>query len=110
MVKVQFMSDLIEENGNSVKQNNMELKHKIAINSLVEVNCECSNSHGLRLFVSAHTRDCDGTPLYSLSLEKTQETIREREKDNVLNAYLKGLDDGCRIHGFDEDSLVLIKS
>lgn len=44
-----------------------EKKHAIALGSLVEIDIDYSPEHRLRLFVQAHNRDCDGTPLYSLS-------------------------------------------
>jgi hypothetical protein len=47
------------------------MEHNIPIGSIVEVNCtNCdipTTEHGLRLYVVRHDRDCDRTPLYSLS-------------------------------------------
>jgi hypothetical protein len=58
-----FLSDMIEDNGKSVKENNMEKNHNIPIGSLVEI-----KETGERLYVCMQTRDCDGTPLYALCL------------------------------------------
>jgi hypothetical protein len=57
------------ETGKTYRQENNEKKHKIPLGTLVEVDFE-SPKKGLRLFVVRHDRDCDGTPLYSLSFNK----------------------------------------
>lgn len=60
------------ETGKTYKQENLGKKHQIPIGSLVEVKYDawygaaCEKVHA-RLWVVAHTRDCDGTPLYTLS-------------------------------------------
>jgi hypothetical protein len=73
MTKLVKFSDVIEPNGKTIKENNLEKKHKIPLGTLVEVkytkqygNGACSKRHD-RLFVAKHTRDCDGTPLYTLA-------------------------------------------
>ncbi len=70
--RIMFFSDMVEENGKTVRENNMAIKHKIPIGTLVEVKYDewfgdgaCSKVHA-RLFVVEHGRDCDGTPLYGL--------------------------------------------
>lgn len=65
------VSDIVESNGKTVKQNNMAQSHTIPLGSLVEIlGSENDDDTGLRLFVVHHGRDCDGTPLYGLSLKK----------------------------------------
>jgi hypothetical protein len=76
--------NIIEKNGKTIYENNMDKKHKFPIGSLVEY------EDGMRLFVKAHTRDCDGTPLYSLG-EKSED-----RRDHW-------------IHGYNEKYLTLIK-
>ena len=74
--KFVFVGDLVEKNGKTVKQNNLERQHKIPLGSLVEVGGDDSiNTKGCRLFVVDCSRDCDGTPLYTLSFDK--EAMRE---------------------------------
>lgn len=51
------------------KDENMKIGHDIPIGALVE-----ENDSGIRMFVAAHRRDCDGTPLYSLSAYQDSET------------------------------------
>lgn len=61
------------ETGKTYKEENLELQHNIPIGTLVEVKWDegfgegaCWKVHA-RLWVVAHRRDCDGTPLYSIS-------------------------------------------
>lgn len=59
-----FFGDIVEENGKTIRENNLEREHEIAIGTLIEL------PSGERLFVCQHARDCDGTPLYGLCMEK----------------------------------------
>jgi hypothetical protein len=61
------------ETGKTYKDENLEKQHRIPIGALVEVKWDtwfgegaCWKVHA-RLWVVAHRRDCDGTPLYSIS-------------------------------------------
>lgn len=69
-------SDIVEANGKTIKQNNMDIKHQFNLGDLVEVDVTIySESNGCyvdlkgkcKLFVVLQGRDCDGTPLYCLS-------------------------------------------
>ena len=78
MKEVLFIGDIVESNGKTIRQNNLEKKHNINLGELVEVKYEewhgngaCEKIHA-RLWVVSHGRDCDGTPLYSLSAYKTE--------------------------------------
>lgn len=100
MAKFMMIHDLMEENGKTIKENNLERDHQIPIGSLVEVKYDqwygdgaCRKVHA-RLWVVDHTRDCDGTPLYTLSRWKTLNSARR------FNQF-KG--------GFTEDSLEVIE-
>jgi len=73
MANFVFVHDLIEDNGRTVRENNLAKPHTIPLGTLVEVKFDewfgdgcCWKVHA-RLFVVRHDRDCDGTPLYSLS-------------------------------------------
>ena len=72
-MKLIAIHDLIEENGQTIKENNLAQLHTIPIGMLVEARWDewfgggaCRKIHA-RLWVVHHGRDCDGTPLYSLS-------------------------------------------
>ncbi len=61
------------ETGNTYKEDNLKIVHKIPIGTLVECKFDtwhrggaCEKNH-VRLWVVRHSRDCDGTPLYSIS-------------------------------------------
>jgi hypothetical protein len=70
------ISQMIEENGRTVRENNMERIHNIPVGTLVEVKFDnwhgdgaCAKIHA-RMFVASCGRDCDGTPLYWLTHRK----------------------------------------
>lgn len=67
-----YIGDIVEENGKSIRQNKMALTHNIPLGTFVEVaydENDASASEGQRLYVQGHHRDCDGTPLYSLTTD-----------------------------------------
>lgn len=82
-----------KETGKTHRDENYEIKHQLPIGALVEI-----VDDGVRLFVASHDRDCDGTPLYSL-------TPYDAEQDAALIKI------GIKRHvaGMPEDSLLLIK-
>lgn len=58
--------DIVEENGLTIKENNLNKMHKYQINDLVAL------TTGAIVFVAMQTRDCDGTPLYAFKLDKDE--------------------------------------
>ena len=74
-LKITMVSDTIEENGKTIRENNLERGHAIPNGALVEVDSGCNFSSGnqfncvVRGYVVAQGRDCDGTPLYYLSMD-----------------------------------------
>lgn len=83
MTEAIFIGDIVESNGKTIKQNNLEKKHNINIGELVEVKYEewygegaCEKLHS-RLWVISHDRDYDGTPLYGLSRLKSEKLAYE---------------------------------
>lgn len=60
--------------GKTYREENHEKTHNIPLGTLVEVDFNDEGyenpKKGLRMFVVEHNRDCDGTPLYSLSFRK----------------------------------------
>ncbi len=69
--------------------------HQIPVGALVEI-----ADSGARLFVAAHHRDCDGTPLYALMVElpadESELHIREFWANKVH-------------HGYSKESLIVVK-
>jgi hypothetical protein len=67
--------DIVEENGKTIRENNSARQHKYPIGTLVEFEVDESHDYGrssikgtVRAFVCGHDRDCDGSPLYSMSM------------------------------------------
>ena len=95
-----MVHDMIEENGKTIKENNLALQHLIPIGSLVDVKFDtwfgdgaCWRVHA-RLWVISQDRDCDGTPLYTIS----------RWKDKVFAIAVHDLHTG-----FAEENLTQIE-
>lgn len=114
------ISDIVESNGKTVKQNKMEQSHTIPLGSLVEIlGGENDEDTGLRLFVVNHSRDCDGTPLYGLSFKKdAQEKMDKREQqvatlpdgqDYQIAKMFYHMARGSILANYGEASLKLIK-
>lgn len=109
--------------GETYRQTNTKLTHKIPLDTIVEVlpygdtpEEDYGEHTGLRLYVVSHDRDCDQTPLYSLSFDKTSTVLSDRAlgRRSVVEC------DGLRVKGelfirgnissgFAEDSLKVIK-
>ena len=61
LLMIHDMVDPNDESGRTYKEVNDAKKHKYQIGDIVEYN-------GCRAIVDKITRDCDGTPLYSLKI------------------------------------------
>ena len=126
-MQVVFIGDLVEENGKTVKENNLERVHNVPVGSLVEITYESEYEEpservkGLRLFVVKHSRDCDGSPLYALSHSlSAQDDYDKIEQDIAQHKYgdemewrllmmLKWQAMGKILNGYDEGSFTVIK-
>lgn len=90
------------ETGKTYRELNLERRHGIPIGSLVEFRRDEEypkpDIEGVRLFVVAHLRDCDGTPLYAMSACRS-DTVVER----------RGFANAKWIHGYTEDDLEVIQ-
>lgn len=85
-MKLAMFCDICEENGRTIRENNLDRPHNVSIGTLVEVKSDqwhgdgaCEIVHA-RLWVAEHGRDCDGTPLYSLTphpIEVVETIVRE---------------------------------
>lgn len=87
------LSDMLEANGKSIRENNLALIHDIPIGTIVEITHKDEydadqDTYGLRLFVVHHSRDCDGTPLYSLSFNKDAQQKYEQCELELKSAKL----------------------
>lgn len=93
-MKFTKIHDLVEENGRTIRENNLAINHHISIGSLVENIDEDSDYYHMRFYIVEHIRDCDGTPLYVLG-NKSQIGIDLKEPENRRKLFI----------GFGEDSL-----
>ena len=86
--------------GKTWRQKNREIKHKIPIDTLVEVlgNVDDAN-YGIRLYVCKYQRDCDETPLYGLTWNKNDYNRFKNTK--YESHYFTG--------GYPESALRIIK-
>jgi hypothetical protein len=95
------------ETGKSYREENNEKVHNIPLGTLVEVDFDDSFCDkpvsGLRLFVVSHDRDCDGTPLYSLSFNRDWKETPSELIPRI--AYLMQKDSG-----YSERCLKVIKT
>lgn len=118
MSQIMLVSEIVESNGKTIRENNMELQHQFPLKSLVEIVADpdyVTDKDGLRVFVVGHARDCDGEPLYHLSMNKNYKEEKE-EYDNKTDHYLPlklyydGVLDGEVMRNYGGSSLKLIKS
>lgn len=83
MISISDLKDPDDYQGRTYREVNNSTQHSFDAGDLVEL------ENGVRLFVSKQTRDCDGTPLYSMSHKSNGD---------------------ASLHGFSEDDLRLVKS
>lgn len=102
-----LVSDIVESNGKTIRENNLEKQHNIPVGTLVEAKFTdwfgdgaCSRVHA-RLWVVKHIRDCDGTPLYCLA-----ETPLDKQ-DKMKNEQLQKMLYGWKT-GMPEDALTVV--
>lgn len=95
------ISSIVEANGKTIRENNMEIQHQIPIGTLVDVTGFESGDeyHRIRLYVIGHHRDCDGTPLYSLG----------PKGQSPFNAFVPTLFAGGVAHGLPEHCLRVVE-
>lgn len=103
----------LTESGKTIRENNLELNHDIPLGTLVEIDCDYIDEHGLRLFVGGHGRDCDGTPLYSLTFDKhiVGEDFSDDKFSTItcpIEKHLFIADKSKFIHGFSSDILTIV--
>jgi len=93
------------ETGKTYREENNAKSHNIPLGTLVEVDFDDSYlespKKGLRLFVVGHDRDCDGTPLYSLSFNKNW-------KSDMFGELLKPFARMATDSGYSEDCLKIV--
>lgn len=72
MANVMRFSDIVEENGKTIRENNLATQHTIPVGTLVEYHQRIHMANDTLLegvvqgYVWSHSRDCDGSPLYTV--------------------------------------------
>jgi hypothetical protein len=101
-------SSIVEPNGKTIRENNLETRHAIPLGTLVETQVDTYYGQGAsikgvaRMFVCKHSRDCDGTTLYSLTPHYGWYTNLDFNSSQVRDAI-------CRVeNGYAEDSLKVV--
>lgn len=86
-----------------LRAENMKLEHKIPLGTLVEVSVDprYNDKNGIRGFVVEHTRDCDGEPLYSISLSTLEEANRMKVYNLAIYQFMVS-------NGWSEQSLSVV--
>lgn len=93
--------DLVNpETGKTYREQNEEKIHNIPVGTLVEIVADPEQDwfDGVRLYIVHHHRDCDGTPLYAMTFDKT-----DTEQENPRFHNRKWL------HGWTEDGMRIVK-
>ena len=109
---IQF-KDIVEKNGRTVYENNMNKKHKFPIGSKVYLELETLTTAGPKFekgiyTVFSHDRDCDGTPIYALISESIN--VIKGWKDFIPNIeeIVKRIGGFGYINGISENTLMEI--
>ncbi len=102
-MSVVYVPNILGKHGKTIREENLEKQHAIPLKTLVEVNVPYIEEHGLRAFVCEHTRDCDGTPLYSLYYSKDFENLE------CVKSVNPGVYSTMVTKGHSDDSLVVIR-
>lgn len=94
MGNVVFLKDLVEENGKTVYENNLEKNHIFSIGEKVYYETEQITTLGPKSVKGIFTifsldRDCDGTPLYAV-ISESMNVVKGWEQ-MCPNADIKGL-------------------
>jgi hypothetical protein len=98
-LNIQMVSDLVEENGRTIRENNLDRQHELPIGALVQVDNECTGSGSqwtrvVQGYIAVLGRDCDGTPLYYLTIREHDLLDAQIEHDCRHELYEKSQADG----------------
>jgi hypothetical protein len=111
MTEIIKFSEIVEANGKTIRENNLEIEHKIPIGALVEVEItkhfanDTSITGRVQLYVIEHTRDCDGSPLYTLG--KSLGALDDPESNYKIRLFwmwMYGIE-----QGYPESSLTVVE-
>jgi len=84
MINIYDLKDPDDPEGRTYRELNNARMHSFEVGDLVEI------EGGVRLFVAKQTRDCDGTPLYSLTHDVEVDPYNQRY-------WLRGFSEDCMV-------------
>lgn len=70
LVMIADLQDPEDSDGRTYREVNNAKTHSFNVGQMVEIH------NGCRMFIAKHGRDCDGTPLYSLTTYEDTESAR----------------------------------
>jgi len=120
---VVMFGDIVEANGKTIRENNQERGHRYPLGDLVQLEYNsyfggaCGSATYAHLHVVAHTRDCDGSPLYMLASKPPEEweesfgiTVEEYRELGVMTQRHLLVSAMAHVEiNFNEDCLTPIK-
>lgn len=125
--QVMFVQDIIESNGKTVKENNLQKVHKYPIGTMIKYELKhidhienhgtdkeiCMGIHGtLCGFILTHDRDCDGTPLYTIGTDSPsyRDTVIEMLHLDITKSIHRSIADSmCHAYsGIAEEDLLIM--
>jgi hypothetical protein len=92
------LRDPSDPEGRTYREVNLAKSHAIPVGALVEF-LSYDRYAGVRLYVVAHLRDCDGTPLYAMSADRLDTTV---ERPGFANPKW--------VHGWPESYLRVVEA
>ena len=110
-----LVPDIIESNGKTIRENNMKTKHSLSVGDEIrfidgkdfsERYCSYESEEIQKavaqgtLFVASIDRDCDGTPLYTLTLDNITNL---KEGDDIYDYYCRKFNSNFKIN---EDAFI----
>lgn len=104
-----YVPNIVEANGKTIKENNLAQGHAIPLGALVEVNLDYSEEHGIRMYVCEHSRDCDGTPLYTLWPSKAIGDYDPNPKGTLEHIQIQQAYNMKASTGWSDSCLIVIK-
>lgn len=111
MNNVIYFKDIVEENGKTVEENNLNRKHKYPVGTRVYFEHESITTCGPKfekgIFeIYSQDRDCDGTPMYAI-ISESNNVVKDWEKycpgvdiKGIINrfggfGYICGIPENC---------------
>lgn len=107
-----IFSEIVEANGKTIRENNMERKHNIPLGTVVRATVNQADWDTPEVvrqtitgtwYVAFHGRDCDGTPLYGITGKQFKDGSFQLDMNNIWSKLF------FNFHfGFTEEDLEIV--